>query len=444
MVRATATQRTPMATPWKVGETIPFSRMSIVTATYWLTVFHLASREAGTMTPWPADTARSPVTASSRPMITTTAQAAILSMVSSDTRAAATSSLSAIGSSSVPSVVTWLRRRASTPSSQSVSAAAVKMAAAMSAWTRELEMRKRISSGTATIRVRVSPIGKFTLRSRSPGRWAGSLSAPGDDLVNVGAVDGYHRGRVQGQAGGDVGRAAPRGQVPGPRRVPGEPSHVLAVRPRQRRRFLGGRRRLRPGLRGQQAVGQQAGAHVVLQGAGAPLPRAEQEHVAAPAERPRRGGAEVHEGGHPDGGGAPRGQEGARAVAGRHDHGAAADARAGELERRVAEVEALERLAAPLARHQRLGQAGQPRAGLLGGGHRHDGRAAVGERGDDAGGGAQDVDDEDGGGRDGRPVEAVRGDGDVHTHAQPRRSRSERILRRSALRLMNPSASRCR
>ena len=50
-------------------------------ATYWLTVFHLASREAGTIDAHAAATARSPVTASSRPMITTTIQASILSIV---------------------------------------------------------------------------------------------------------------------------------------------------------------------------------------------------------------------------------------------------------------------------------------------------------------------------------------------------------------------------
>ena len=74
-------------------------------------------------------------------------------MVSSDTSAAATSSLSATGSSRVPSVVTWLRRRATTPSSQSVNDAATKMAAAIRAWTRDDEMRNRMSSGAATIRV---------------------------------------------------------------------------------------------------------------------------------------------------------------------------------------------------------------------------------------------------------------------------------------------------
>src|SRR5919204_170521 len=364
---------------------MPFSRMSIVTATYWLTVFHLASREAGTTTPWPADTARSPVTASSRPMITTTTHAAILSMVSSETRAAATSSLSAIGSSSVPSVVTSLRRRASTPSSQSVSAAAMKMAAAMSAWTRELEIRKRINSGTATMRVRVRPIGKFTLRSRSPRAWAASLSARGDDLVNVGTVDRHDAGGIQGQARSDVRRASAGGQVARPRRVARQPGDVLAVGPRRRGRLLGGGRRAGPGLTRQQPLGDQAGAHVVLERAGPPLPRAQQQHVATGAQRPRGGRAQIHERGHADGGGAARGEQGARAVAGGHDDGAPAHPRRRELERRVAEVEALERLTAPLARHQGPGQPGHARAGLLRRGDGHDAGAAVGERGDDAG-----------------------------------------------------------
>ena len=46
----------------------------------------------------------------------------------------------------------------------------MKMAAAMSAWTRDDEMRKRISNGTATIRVIVRPIGRFTPRHRRIGR----------------------------------------------------------------------------------------------------------------------------------------------------------------------------------------------------------------------------------------------------------------------------------
>src|SRR5213594_1088946 len=178
------------------------------------------------------------------------------------------------------------------------------MAAAMSAWTRELEMRKRINSGTATMRVRVSPIGKFTLRSRSPRPWAASLSARGDDLVNVGTVDRHDAGGIQGQARGDVRRAPAGGQVPRPRRVARQAADVLAVGPRRRGRLLGGGRRAGAGLTRQQPLGDQAGAHVILERAGAPLPRAQQEHVTAGAQRPRGGRAEIHERGHADGGGA--------------------------------------------------------------------------------------------------------------------------------------------
>ena len=104
-LRAVAATRNP-------GGSNPFSMINMVIATYWLTVFHLAIRDAGTITPTDAATARRPVTASSRPTMTTTIHASILSMASSDTSAAATRSLSAIGSRSVPRVVTWLRRRA--------------------------------------------------------------------------------------------------------------------------------------------------------------------------------------------------------------------------------------------------------------------------------------------------------------------------------------------
>jgi len=42
----------------------------------------------------------------------------------------------------------------------------MKIAAAMAACTRDDEMRNTMSSGTATMRVRVRPIGKFTLELR--------------------------------------------------------------------------------------------------------------------------------------------------------------------------------------------------------------------------------------------------------------------------------------
>src|ERR1041384_4435431 len=53
-VRPSATHSTPVAARWNSEEPKPFSTMSMVTATYWLTVFHFASREAGTITPTPA------------------------------------------------------------------------------------------------------------------------------------------------------------------------------------------------------------------------------------------------------------------------------------------------------------------------------------------------------------------------------------------------------
>src|SRR5258705_11371890 len=203
----------------------------MVIAMYWLTVFHFASREAGTMVPIDAATARRPVTASSRPTITTTIHASILSMARSDTSAAATSSLSATGSSSVPSVVTWFRRRASIPSAQSVMAARMKMAAAITAWTREDEMRNTIRRGTATMRVRVRPIGKFTLELRRRDESAASLSEVAHDLVNVRHVAGHERRRVQAQARVHVG-APPCGDEPArPRRVPLETAHVADVAP---------------------------------------------------------------------------------------------------------------------------------------------------------------------------------------------------------------------
>src|SRR5204862_3728662 len=174
------------AAMWKRGGSNPFSMISIVIATYWLTVFHFARREAGTITPTEAATARSPVTASSRPTITTTIHASILSIARSETSAAATSSLSAIGSRSVPSVVTWLRRRATTPSAQSVIAARMKMAAAISAWTRDEEIRNTMSSGTATMRVRVSPMGDSRSGSVHNAEWREYYPHPGTTLSTLG------------------------------------------------------------------------------------------------------------------------------------------------------------------------------------------------------------------------------------------------------------------
>ena len=88
----------------------------MVIATYWVTVFHLASREAGTITP---DGQRHPAQAGHRQLASDDdhhdPRLDLVDRAPATTSAAATSSLSAIGSSRVPSVVTWLRRRAMTP-----------------------------------------------------------------------------------------------------------------------------------------------------------------------------------------------------------------------------------------------------------------------------------------------------------------------------------------
>ena len=106
-------------------------------------------------------TPRSPVTASSRPMMTMATQAPIMSTCTRATSAAATSSLSATGSSRVPNRVTWFRRRAMGPSSQSVSEAATKMTAAISTQRRSEEITKTMMSGTRTIRNSVNAMGRF-------------------------------------------------------------------------------------------------------------------------------------------------------------------------------------------------------------------------------------------------------------------------------------------
>ena len=133
----------------------------MVIPTYWDTVLSLPKEDAGTTTPMDRATPRRPVTASSRPMITMATHARTMSTCTRATRAAATRSLSATGSSRVPKRVTWLRRRAMKPSSQSVSEAATKMPAAISTLTRSEEMTKTMMSGTRTIRNSVSAIGRL-------------------------------------------------------------------------------------------------------------------------------------------------------------------------------------------------------------------------------------------------------------------------------------------
>ena len=81
-------------------------------AATWSAVFSFPSQLAAITTPRSAATLRSPVTASSRAMITIAIQAARRSSETSEISAAITSSLSASGSISLPKLVTCLRRRA--------------------------------------------------------------------------------------------------------------------------------------------------------------------------------------------------------------------------------------------------------------------------------------------------------------------------------------------
>src|SRR5205809_687615 len=332
-VRASATHRTVVAATWNPVGANPFSTISIVIATYWLTVFHLASREAGTMTPTDAATARRPVTASSRPTITTTIHAWILSIASSETSAAATRSLSAIGSSRVPSVVTWFRRRASMPSAQSVMAERMKIAAAITACTREDEIRKTISRGTATMRVRVRPIGKFTLGLRRRDQSAAPLSGVAHDLVNAGHVAGHERRRVETQARVHVGGPAGGDQFPGPRRVPLESAEVVAVAAPGVERIAGSFAQDRRREGRQQASHHESAARPVLEGRRAERARAQHRDVTAASGGPRRCRGDVEERRHADRPRRPRRQKRPRAVAGREEDGLAVQARGAELHR---------------------------------------------------------------------------------------------------------------
>src|SRR5262245_19872801 len=104
-------------------------------------------------------------------------------------------------------------------------AARMKIAAAITACTRDEEIRNTMSSGTAMMRVRVRPIGKFTLELRRR-KCASSLSRVAHDLVKLRHISRHERRRVQTQAHVDVGRAARGDQPAGPRRVLPEAADV--------------------------------------------------------------------------------------------------------------------------------------------------------------------------------------------------------------------------
>src|SRR4030095_16092083 len=98
-------------------------------------------------------------------------------------------------------------------------AARMKIAAAITACTRDEEIRNTISSGTATMRVRVSPMGKFTLELRRGYECACPLCVVGHDLVKLGDVARHERGGIQTQARVDVGGPARGDEAARPGRV---------------------------------------------------------------------------------------------------------------------------------------------------------------------------------------------------------------------------------
>ena len=97
----------------------------------WRAVFHLPSWPAAITSPSLAATCRSPFTMNSRESRTITIHAGTRPRRTIMINAAATISLSAIGSSSFPVTVIMFHRRARKPSTTSVTAAMVKTEAAI-------------------------------------------------------------------------------------------------------------------------------------------------------------------------------------------------------------------------------------------------------------------------------------------------------------------------
>src|SRR5262247_2273156 len=108
-------------------------------------------------------------------------------------------------------------------------AARMKIAAAITACTRDDEIRNTISSGTATMRVRVSPMGKFTLELRRGYECACPLCVVAHDLVKLGHVARHELRGVQTQARVDIGGPAGGDQPARPGRIVLEPRDVRAV-----------------------------------------------------------------------------------------------------------------------------------------------------------------------------------------------------------------------
>src|SRR5947208_122594 len=139
-------------------------RMSSVTAAIWVTVFVLPSGAAAMTHTWLEHTEGRMVMISCREKITTTTQAATRPSWTRTISTASTKSLSASGSRNFPRSLTLPLRRASCPSTVSVSENAMNSAAATWSWLGKRKRRSAISTGMATNRLTVRAFGMFTGR----------------------------------------------------------------------------------------------------------------------------------------------------------------------------------------------------------------------------------------------------------------------------------------
>ena len=118
--------------------------------------------------PWLAATERRMVMISSREKITTTTHAATRPAWTSTISTERTKSLSASGSRNLPKSLTDPLRRASSPSSVSVSEKRMKRAAAIWSCPGKLTSRSAIRTGMATRRLTVSAFGTFIPKKFAP------------------------------------------------------------------------------------------------------------------------------------------------------------------------------------------------------------------------------------------------------------------------------------
>ncbi len=109
---------------------------------------------------------RRPDTANSRPITTTTIHAGAMSSSTSEMNAAEMSSLSAMGSSSVPSVVISPRRRASQPSRKSVATAVRKISRPTVSRPSNFVRSTTTRNGTRKMRVSVRALGRLIFTAR--------------------------------------------------------------------------------------------------------------------------------------------------------------------------------------------------------------------------------------------------------------------------------------